>query len=1680
MSRFGGTVRRSSIDDRAKEILERNRQSFQPPSVEEVDYKTLQSEFAELLEGINLPDQKSAGPETFDSTMMKSSMESVSPRAGGLLSSRKYGSMSSLGSFGSPEGADSFDISAADLEVGAFAAKRMKEKAAERRRRMSFDQPTYSSPTPLSQGQSQTAATQAHTQTLGHTQAQGQAHTQGLGLGQGRFSSSPDMMQKHRRASLGVQMSTALSSIHQSQEAQEEEVDRSDDEIYKMLNISAVKARGGDLAPPTQSIQLPQRESLDALSLPRMHWPSQREDSRRTDSERQQREEQEEDYDDDFEADGSTLRSHILSSPTRVSPPVPATTPVPPQSQLKGNSGGGGGGKEEESYADYADDFEENSPAHAQPKLSAVEQIMQRWSAMSSDTTAFTVPAPSLPKAVAVKEASTKQIAGEEIDIHSDKYENDHQQREANQKEQQQQEEEEEEEDIGVTPAVPNVSTKTKTDISPSGGALLSAIGDASLITSIPPPPPPPPPLPVSLVTAPVDVTSPPQPNAVSTAATATAQSALSLPVSTLSLPVWDLHDFEERKNDPLQGDDDNDDDDEEYRERTKLTEHKENGNSDRKATVKLEEEEEEVRKKANSGAPSEGRVLEDAGRGSQRYSLASNRASRYSVIEKEKEGDEEEEEEGENLANLRQVLRHQSPPSLTRRALESDKQGQGQGSPSKAKFAASTAAKLRQRQQQQQLPQSHQPHQPHHQLQQQQLLPLHSQQPRAKMTRRVSDHPSDALQTSQEATLRRLSRESADLAKKFSSLQSSVRSLNKSQPPPPAPPAPAHKQNIFVKALLNAVEDVKREASGRRSYQLEEGGGGGGEAALRQVVQDLMKDVYLLHEKEKDVIAREKAVAIKEGVAAARRSSQQSIAPSRWRELQSELSEALKKNDELSEEIEALRLREQDILRKLDEAKSRLFEVLQEESVADRLTERDNQGLGSLAALSNLHKRLAEHVLTGKEPRLVSNKGTEEEKGGDEMVSVEKADLESLLKDYSIQERLLESYHRENERLALRMKEHEAQEQSRHALFLDQQEELNKQLNALKNQKPGGYLSSQKTAEQLRQELELDSKVRHLQQQVEEERIAARERERLLQNTVTSLREERAHLNKKVEDLQSVDLQELQQGLEHLAGEKKRLEEKMRWFVDNQRLVADQDQEVARLRSQLYCLKQEVIKRGGSHKLIVQLLERGARGGGGGEGDGEASDTTHLSAAESSSATKPNANLRPAQRSYHDIRRIQELEGTVRDLREALAKRFPDSVATLIHATKVSDLQQETQVRALEEQVRFLQEELAEAQGQFDRRLRTLRQEYEKMRLQYEAATSPEKRKPSPLTTPATGSRATTQLEEEEEEEKGTKDQRIKALETELQRMRVFYTRKIEDLQRRYEQQIRALKRGDDSFIPPPPPPEQDHAEALKVYAERVERLQQELMATARELGQLKAKQQEQERRDRLPPPPPAPSDTPAPAPQPQPPQEEALSAKQLIGVAPPLSKADVDALIQERVREALLDFQASLLAKLPPASTTASTLPSAPAPVPAPSTPPQSLLDVEYVTQLWQAEQDRYICELREERARNDALRRELAQQNEELAKLRAVPDQPKSPKLLHFQLLEQQLHDVENNLRRREHELALAVEECRAAAKLDRQRLLAAHEQELREKDDQLEAFQRELQALLNELQCSQLQS
>jgi hypothetical protein len=129
------TRRRSSVDERTREILERSRKAPQLASIDENNDKSdFSSAYANFLQESTKPIAAKEEKKDFGNKA-----NNKGSRFDMRLSTRS-----------SEE--EGFDISESDLEVGAFAAQRFKEKAADRGRRMSFDQETYLNarkPTPL-------------------------------------------------------------------------------------------------------------------------------------------------------------------------------------------------------------------------------------------------------------------------------------------------------------------------------------------------------------------------------------------------------------------------------------------------------------------------------------------------------------------------------------------------------------------------------------------------------------------------------------------------------------------------------------------------------------------------------------------------------------------------------------------------------------------------------------------------------------------------------------------------------------------------------------------------------------------------------------------------------------------------------------------------------------------------------------------------------------------------------------------------------------------------------------------------------------------------------------------------------------------------------------------------------------------------------------------------------------------------------------------------------------------------------------------------------------------------------------------------------------------------------------------------------------------------------------------
>ena len=153
-----------------------------------------------------------------------------------------------------------------------------------------------------------------------------------------------------------------------------------------------------------------------------------------------------------------------------------------------------------------------------------------------------------------------------------------------------------------------------------------------------------------------------------------------------------------------------------------------------------------------------------------------------------------------------------------------------------------------------------------------------------------------------------------------------------------------------------------------------------------------------------------------------------------------------------------------------------------------------------------------------------------------------------------------------------------------------------------------------------------------------------------------------------------------------------------------------------------------------------------------------------------------------------------RDLESLVKDLQQSIIKRHPDSIAALIQAAGASD-SMELRRKDRDAVLTSLRAELTEVKAAGEKRLRALRQEYEKIKLQYDQKMSTEDR-----------ARATLAVAEEDVKAKHVERPRtltqavaiIKNLETEIEKVRTFYQKKVIELQTRHKKAMVALKKGE------------------------------------------------------------------------------------------------------------------------------------------------------------------------------------------------------------------------------------------------------------------------------------------
>jgi uncharacterized protein YukE len=238
-------------------------------------------------------------------------------------------------------------------------------------------------------------------------------------------------------------------------------------------------------------------------------------------------------------------------------------------------------------------------------------------------------------------------------------------------------------------------------------------------------------------------------------------------------------------------------------------------------------------------------------------------------------------------------------------------------------------------------------------------------------------------------------------------------------------------------------------------------------------------------------------------------------------------------------------------------------------------------------------------------------------------VITVSQEEYEKLVAECLSQEALIEGLVRENGRLGQVVRDKDLEFKAAKATFFDQQEQVNRELNRLRNlvgveacspetmgkaqniieELPagGGPILLRKNSDMLRAELDLDATIRSLRERVAiaESNNGAHEKE--LKQTIDKLRNENRELieisarNKQTIMAEFLSSQnQLEQNLVALQKENSSLKARLVWYAENQELLETIGRERDVLRVHVNTLRREFLRRGFSASDVEKLLTGG------------------------------------------------------------------------------------------------------------------------------------------------------------------------------------------------------------------------------------------------------------------------------------------------------------------------------------------------------------------------------------------------------------------------------------------------------------------------------------------------------
>jgi hypothetical protein len=221
-------------------------------------------------------------------------------------------------------------------------------------------------------------------------------------------------------------------------------------------------------------------------------------------------------------------------------------------------------------------------------------------------------------------------------------------------------------------------------------------------------------------------------------------------------------------------------------------------------------------------------------------------------------------------------------------------------------------------------------------------------------------------------------------------------------------------------------------------------------------------------------------------------------------------------------------------------------------------------------------------------------------------MILINKNDYTLLLKDLKNNENLLNSFQKENERLIKLSKKQEIQENFLKTSFFNQQEELNRELNKLKNEQNNNInfiQHNKKTADILKTELELDCLIRELKEKLIISEKTIKNNEYEFQSIIEKLRFENKELISTINNLNlslnddndnDSEVNNLKNENKNLKIDIKNLNDKINWYIENQKIIDDVELNLKKNNFICKLLKNELLKRNTNLKIndINKLID--------------------------------------------------------------------------------------------------------------------------------------------------------------------------------------------------------------------------------------------------------------------------------------------------------------------------------------------------------------------------------------------------------------------------------------------------------------------------------------------------------